>query len=87
EYHQIIWNSFSGKVKEINSYYSPQNWVPHITIGYGDVTLETLSCALKNLLHMDLSLTIRIDNLSYLSRVEENACVERVAKLQVDPVR
>ncbi len=86
-YHQMIWNSFSNKVKEINSYYAPQNWVPHITIGYGDVTLDTLSCALKSLLHRDLSLNIIIDNVSYLSRVEEDARVERIAKLKVVPAQ
>ena len=84
-YHQIIWEMMETRVAELNSYYSPENWIPHITIGYGDVTIDRLSCAVRNLTKYDLSLTITIDNISYLSRIEEEAKIERIVKLKGEP--
>lgn len=81
-YHRLIWEAMAPAVVNINSYYSPQNWIPHITIGYGDVTMDNLACALEKLLNYELSLTITIDNIAYLSREEMNARIERVVKLK-----
>lgn len=82
EYHQMIWALIENHVSEVNSYYSPENWIPHITIGFGDVTTDRLSCAVRNLSKYDLSMTITIDNLSYLSRIEEQAKIEKIFKLK-----
>jgi 2'-5' RNA ligase len=81
-YHVMIWEALSSRVFDMNPYYATENWVPHITIGYGDVTTERLSCAVRNLALHNLSLNITINNLAYLSRIEEEAKIEFIVKLQ-----
>lgn len=81
EYHRLIWSRLHAKVIGINTLYAPENWIPHITVGYGDVTFERISCALESLLNYDLTLTIKIDNIAWLSRADENARVEKIIKL------
>ena len=34
---------------EINKYYSPEHWIPHVTLALRDLTNETLDCAVKSI--------------------------------------
>ena len=82
EFHEIIWKRLSEFVQDLNYHYSPDSWVPHITLAYGDVSVPRLACAVQNLANIDLSTTIEISNIALLTRIEEEAKVECVARLE-----
>lgn len=41
-FHQKLWSPMTAAATEIQSYYQPTRWMPHITIGYGDMEPEIL---------------------------------------------
>ncbi len=62
--HQMIWDRAAPLATEASSFYAPSAWVPHITLGFGDVTQETLPCLMKLLSGRSFNWKIEIDNLS-----------------------
>jgi 2'-5' RNA ligase len=62
--HQLIWNKTAPTGKEVSPYYSPPKWVPHITIGFGDVTRENLPCALEKLAFRNFDWQIKVSSIA-----------------------
>ena len=64
--HQVIWNILSSYGHSINNHYSPDRWMPHITLAYRDVTRENILCALEDLAFKSFEFEIRLNNLSMI---------------------
>jgi 2'-5' RNA ligase len=64
--HQRIWKRIYPDLVEPNGYYSPDRWIPHITIGYGDVNGQNLPCAIEGLLPLQMNFEIDINNISVI---------------------
>jgi 2'-5' RNA ligase len=79
--HELIWFGFQSIVSGTNKHYAPDSWIPHITLAYGDVSTRRLSCAIQNLSVIDLSMNIQIDNIAFLSRIDEEPRIEFVIPL------
>ncbi len=82
QFHEMIWERLFPFAVDANSYYSPENWVPHITVGYGDVTPQRLACAVQKLATIDLEMDIFVDNLSMLTKDGEEASIGFIHKLK-----
>ncbi len=61
-----LWPLLSNASAGIVDYYHPRQWVPHITLGHGDVTRENLSSVIGVLSHWDFTWKISVDNLALL---------------------
>jgi len=61
-----LWPQIAEASAGIVEYYHPQQWVPHITLGHGDITRENLSAAIKVLSHWDFVWQISVDNIALL---------------------
>lgn len=48
KFHYSIWERLKQAKEDISDYYSPQSWIPHISLAYEDVTKENIGKALKN---------------------------------------
>lgn len=48
-FHEILWNETARAGSGIIPHYSPENWIPHITLASGDVDRIKLSCAMERL--------------------------------------
>ncbi len=72
-FHARLWEETHSVVEGASEYYSPQLWIPHITLAYGDVDAGKLTCALQTLAFKPLDLAILVDNLAlvYQADVEE----------------
>lgn len=68
--HQIIWKATIAYTTQPIPYYAPENWVPHITLGHGDVDEAGLTCAARLLAREDFNWQIHIDNLLLLYQPE-----------------
>ena len=69
-FHSMLWE----KTKEIAFHpvllYSPDWWVPHITIAYNDVTPASLGCAMQYLAFQSFAWEIQLDNLVLVAQDE-----------------
>jgi 2'-5' RNA ligase len=64
--HSKLWDDMADVAKSTNINYSPDRWVPHLTIAYGDVTVDKIGCAAKTLVFRDLHMEICVDNLAII---------------------
>lgn len=63
EFHERVWNVVLKSATAPNIYYSPEEWVPHITLAYRDLTDEKLSCAITKLNTHALRIDVVVDHL------------------------
>jgi 2'-5' RNA ligase len=59
-------------------YYTPQAWMPHITLAYGDVLPDRLICAIEKLGARRFDWEIEIDCLAHISQAEGEVGQERL---------
>lgn len=71
-FHQALCRGVAGCASGVARYYDPEHWLPHITIGLGDLHAALLAEVVHLLGDRDFSWTITINNL---------ACVEEDAVL------
>ena len=66
--HAKLWPQLEALAQESNSHYTPDRWLPHITLGYNnDITLEKLGPISQWLHQQTINWTITIDNFYVLS--------------------
>ena len=66
EAHFCIWQRFQKIGEGINPYYSPDLWMPHISLAYEDVTAQNIGEVMRWLAFQDFSWEMTIDNISYI---------------------
>lgn len=64
--HDTLWGKLSPFAEGFNAYYEPNDWVPHITLVYGMLLPEDLSCAVTELMYEPFSFELPIDNLALI---------------------
>jgi 2'-5' RNA ligase len=74
--HQSIWEAALPHTTQPIAYYAPENWMPHITLGHGDVDENSLACATRLLARENFNWEIRVDNLLLVYQNEEETGVE-----------
>jgi len=62
--NEELWNELSEAGGGIQEYYSPAQWMPHITIGFGDITGESLPDIVRWLNERDFNWEFTVDNLA-----------------------
>jgi 2'-5' RNA ligase len=66
--HKEIWRQSTGLIKNENRYYSPNFWLPHITLAINDITKESLACALKAVAFETVEMQVIFNNLLVVSQ-------------------
>ncbi|MDT8307228.1 MAG: 2'-5' RNA ligase family protein [Anaerolineae bacterium] len=61
-----LWSLLQAASTGIVGYYHPHVWVPHITLGLGDITRDNLAEAISVLSAWDFTWQIKIDNIVLL---------------------
>ncbi len=74
-FHKILWDRTIESARNPTPYYSPDLWIPHITLGYGDVTNFNLGCAMEALAFREFSWEITVDNITFIGQFEQNLSV------------
>ncbi len=64
ELHQILWTRTGHFGKNLNPYYAPGEWVPHITLANRDVSPEKMKCLANLLSSRPLAWDIQVDKLA-----------------------
>jgi 2'-5' RNA ligase len=71
-FHKVLWDRTREVSLGANTYYSPGLWMPHITLGYGDVTTFNLGCAMDSLAFRDFNWQIVVDNLTFIGQFDQS---------------
>lgn len=66
ELHQMLWSRLAPVSTGILAYYHPQVWVPHITLGHGDITRENLPDVVRLLQAHQFAWRVPVDNVALL---------------------
>jgi 2'-5' RNA ligase len=65
-FHQSIWKLTEGCGTGVLQHYHPDFWMPHITLGYGDLTPDNLGPIMRRLAERPLAWEITVDNLALI---------------------
>jgi 2'-5' RNA ligase len=74
-FHQGMWERMNSCMSDRLIHYSPDQWMPHVTLAIKDVTPKRLACAVKLLCENEYILSINLDNLALVDQEGESAAV------------
>lgn len=63
QFHEALWKETAPSGSGISLHYSPENWIPHITLASEDVDRIKLSCALEKLAFQTYNWEFIVDHL------------------------
>ncbi len=61
-FHRSIWDEMAATGSSISQYYNPENWVPHISLAYADVTPEKMGAAMQKLSFQTYNWEFEVNN-------------------------
>lgn len=64
--HRNIWERFQRVTDGASPYYSPEFWMPHISLAYEDLTPGNIGPVMQWLAFQDFHWKMKIDNISYI---------------------
>jgi len=67
--HQLLWENIHRHAINLSPYYTPDVWVPHITLGHTDITPKKLACAVVELGFEPFTWEMKVDNLAVVCQV------------------
>jgi 2'-5' RNA ligase len=66
ELHQELWEQISPVSSGVQEYYHPDQLMPHITIGFGDISKDNLSQIMPFLAERDFNWEITVNNIALI---------------------
>ena len=66
QFHEALWQEILITGSDIHDYYHPSHWMPHITIGIGDLNKDNVSQMIRLLAERDFNWEITIDNIALI---------------------
>ena len=70
-FHRAVWDLCERCASQSFPYYSPDKWMPHITLAIDDVFQENIGCVVEHLIVQRFSWELVINNLALITEVEE----------------
>ena len=64
--HARLWEVLAPAAGDSNTYYHPDRWLPHVTIGFGDVPPERLAPIIAHLAARSFDWEITLDHLALI---------------------
>jgi 2'-5' RNA ligase len=69
--HNEIWSQVISYSQRPTRYYSPNFWLPHITLAINDITKESLACALESVAFDHVEMKVSADNLIVVTQEDD----------------
>jgi len=77
ELHARIWHSVQPTCQGLSPYYSPQAWMPHISLAYEDVSPANIGPLIESLAFRPFNWEMTIDNISLIYEPEGQIGVQK----------
>lgn len=84
ELHEVLWARFKNDAKELNAFYAPEEWVPHVTLTYNPLSHEALTCAVAELMNEPFTTELMIDNLAWIYLQDRTVGIDSRFELRSD---
>jgi 2'-5' RNA ligase len=68
--HQTVWDILKPAAKDRSPYYSPDFWMPHISLAYMDVTPANIGPLMEKLAFRSFNWQFEVDNFTYIYEPE-----------------
>jgi 2'-5' RNA ligase len=68
--HEQLWERIKSAAVGPNPHYSPELWMPHITLSHGDLDGDRFLCAMEKLVIDPYKWEIKVDNIALISQAE-----------------
>jgi 2'-5' RNA ligase len=81
EIHEQIWHELLPYSINPRMHYSPENWIPHISLNFQNLTTDQFQCSLDELLKIDLQFTFQVNEFGILYLNEDISGVDFTAPL------
>ena len=65
--HAALWVALEPAAAGSQAYYAPDSWMPHITLGFGDLTPDSLAEAIRLLGGRNFNWKFPVDNLAHIN--------------------
>lgn len=66
DFHRSIWEDLAATGTIISQYYNPDNWVPHISLAYADITPEKIGAVMESLAFQTFNWEFEVNNFAYI---------------------
>jgi len=77
--HHLLWDRLVPIAKNVNRFYDPENWIPHITLAYENAKAEQICKTTSLLLKQGMVFHFQMDHFSLIFRNgSENGIVTRI---------
>jgi 2'-5' RNA ligase len=80
--HQLIWDKTSRFGNQLNPYYQPDNWVPHITLIHNNIDVECLNCIFDQFIGQAFEWKVMVDKLSVIYQKGGEYGIQEIYSLQ-----
>jgi 2'-5' RNA ligase len=84
--HEALWEKISPVASGAQEYYHPGQWMPHITIGFGDINKENLASIVRWLNERDFSWEITINNIAFVQDTGTEQVLKARFEIKNEPV-
>ena len=69
-FQQALWQAIAGTGFALQAYYHPDRWMPHITIGWGDVDAAGAAAIVRQLAERPLAWEIAVQSVAFIGETE-----------------
>lgn len=84
--HAMLWEQTFALGTGMSPYYSPEAWIPHISLAYGDVDRSNIAAVLRDLVGRSYAWEMTIDNLALIYEPDgQTGQLKSVFHLTEDP--
>lgn len=84
--HEALWQEISPAASGAQEYYHPGQWMPHITIGFGDINKENLPSIVRWLNERDSTWEITINNIAFIHDTGAEQVLKARFEIRNEPV-
>ncbi len=85
--HEMIWENTILYAKQPNRLYSPENWIPHISLNLETLDSEAFSCTINELTSKPLSFSFRIEQLGLLYLTMNSSGIDSIFNFRDSSVK
>jgi len=84
ELHSTIWEQCISYAIKPSPYYAPEQWVPHVTIAYNDLTSKKVSIFVKEMANQPWDADLVIENISLAYQNGDDAGISATLQISSD---
>lgn len=84
EMHEMIWLRTVQFTEQANLHYSPENWIPHITLNLNELTEDQFKCSIDELTRKPMNFEFEVHEFGLLYLTSTSSGIDSLYPLEPD---